>query len=289
MKRYFSVAAILLLSLAAAAYYYAEWTPVALSADELRLRKLAPIAPPVGQQITNVALAIVKVSPTTFGYAVTVNVQNVGTEPVFLALGGPSGAPFLQSLDVQQFAPDLGWQSVGPCHDLPPYTTRLLAPGESTGDVIPIGDACHGFGSAPCHRRIERLGGEIRAALYWVYASDRDFRERLTTPLSRKEFASPTVRIAEPLHAAPLDVCPTNMVRPTYPEAAKKGKLQGTVVLDVTVAEDGSVTDVEVVKGVDILTAAAQKAVRQWRYRPYLRKEGLVPTHRRVTINFDLP
>lgn len=289
MKRRFSIAAVLVLLLAAATYYYRARTPVALSADELRLRKLAPFSPLVGQQVLNVALTIVKVSPTTFGYEVTVKVQNVGTEAAFLALGGPSDAPWLQSLDVQQFTPVLGWQSVGPCHDLPPYTTRLLAPGETTQGVIPIGDTCHGFTSTPCHGRIEHLAGEIRAGLYWVYASDAEFRQRLTTPLSRREFASQSLRIPAPVHAAALDQCPTSSVPPIYPAAAKKAKIQGRVLLEVAVAEDGSVSDVTVLGGPKILAAAAADAVRQWRYRPYSRKENLVQTHRTVSIKFGIP
>jgi periplasmic protein TonB len=47
-------------------------------------------------------------------------------------------------------------------------------------------------------------------------------------------------------------------------------KLEGPVVLQAVVAEDGTVHDLKVIKGNPTLARAAIEAVSQWRYRPYL-------------------
>ena len=58
-------------------------------------------------------------------------------------------------------------------------------------------------------------------------------------------------------------------VQPIYPEEAKRRGIAGSVVLDVTVNEHGSVTALRLVSGNEILAKAAITAVRQWIYDPY--------------------
>lgn len=55
-------------------------------------------------------------------------------------------------------------------------------------------------------------------------------------------------------------------VDPIYPAT----EAQGSVVLHVVIAVDGSVGDVTVVEGDPVLAKAAADAVRQWRYQPTL-------------------
>jgi TonB family protein len=60
-------------------------------------------------------------------------------------------------------------------------------------------------------------------------------------------------------------------VSPTYAAEAKSAGVEGTVVLKVTVSNTGSVTGVSLVEGNPSLAAPATKAVKQWRYKPYVR------------------
>jgi serine/threonine-protein kinase len=54
-----------------------------------------------------------------------------------------------------------------------------------------------------------------------------------------------------------------------YPEAARRLRLRGTVVVELTVTEDGEVADPRVVESAgEILDAALVEAVRSWRYEP---------------------
>jgi TonB family protein len=57
---------------------------------------------------------------------------------------------------------------------------------------------------------------------------------------------------------------------PVYPAPAKRAKLQGTVLLDVTIAEDGLVVGVDVLEGNEQLAVAAADAVKRWVYEPVL-------------------
>jgi len=52
-------------------------------------------------------------------------------------------------------------------------------------------------------------------------------------------------------------------VDPVYPELAKRARVSGTVILTVTVDEQGNVTDVNVLQGHPLLDQAAIAAVRQ--------------------------
>ena len=79
-------------------------------------------------------------------------------------------------------------------------------------------------------------------------------------------------------------------VTPEYPKDAKEEGVQGDIVLDAVIAEDGSVRETRVLRGEDArLVGAAQSAVGQWRFEPVRDAKGkpmeVVFT---VTIRFKL-
>jgi TonB family protein len=75
---------------------------------------------------------------------------------------------------------------------------------------------------------------------------------------------------------------------PEYPAAARATRRVGEVVLEVHVAEDGSVSSVRTVKGDPLLAAAATEAVRNWRYQPYRLHDRPSQFHTDVTLSFTL-
>jgi TonB family protein len=77
-------------------------------------------------------------------------------------------------------------------------------------------------------------------------------------------------------------------VEPDYPEAARGQQLQGAVVLDVHIGQDGTVQDVKVVSGEPLLADAAMAAVRQWRFQPRSIDGAPAEMQTRVTLNFRL-
>lgn len=80
-----------------------------------------------------------------------------------------------------------------------------------------------------------------------------------------------------------------DQVQPSYPEQALKAGLQGAVVLQAWIGRDGSIRDLKLVNGSMLLGRAAVKAVKQWRYKPYLRNGVAVEAETYVTVNFKLP
>jgi len=57
-----------------------------------------------------------------------------------------------------------------------------------------------------------------------------------------------------------------HQVAPAYPEEAKRERVEGNVVLDVTVEENGKVSMTKVISGHRLLQQAAVDAVKQWRF-----------------------
>ena len=61
----------------------------------------------------------------------------------------------------------------------------------------------------------------------------------------------------------------THKVEPQYPASARQANLQGTVLLDTLIGQDGTVVKVKPVSGPEALASAAMEAVRWWRFQPY--------------------
>jgi TonB family protein len=78
-------------------------------------------------------------------------------------------------------------------------------------------------------------------------------------------------------------------VQPSYPEQALRAGLQGPVVLQAWIRRDGTIRDLKLIRGSLVLGRAAYSAVKQWRYKPYLRNGEAVEAQTYVTIDFRLP
>ncbi len=73
-----------------------------------------------------------------------------------------------------------------------------------------------------------------------------------------------------------------------YPLLGDRTRVQGSVVLEAVIGADGAIEGLRVISGPSILTAAAQQAVRQWRFKPYLQNGQPVETKARITVNFSI-
>ena len=77
-------------------------------------------------------------------------------------------------------------------------------------------------------------------------------------------------------------------VDPIYPEMATRVRVEGTVMLELTVDENGNVSNARVIKGHPLLDQAAIDAVKQWKYTPtYLNSEP-VPVITTAIVVFRL-
>jgi TonB family protein len=77
-------------------------------------------------------------------------------------------------------------------------------------------------------------------------------------------------------------------VDPKYPPEALKAGVSGKVVLEATTSKEGDVTDLVVIDGHPLLNPAAQDALRQWKYEPYIIKGVKKPVKFTVVMNFTL-
>lgn len=98
--------------------------------------------------------------------------------------------------------------------------------------------------------------------------------------------ASPSepVRVGGAISAPRL----VHRVAPDYPYLAQAAQIEGMVILEATVDEDGVVNDVRVLRSHAVLDASAVDAVRQWRYEPLMLNGLPTPFVLTVTVSFGL-
>ena len=75
-------------------------------------------------------------------------------------------------------------------------------------------------------------------------------------------------------------------VLPEYPALARQQGLFGTVELEAVVDVEGKVRDVRVVRGVAVLSGAAQKAVMRWKYKPALLNGKPIASSVEIQVSF---
>ncbi len=77
-------------------------------------------------------------------------------------------------------------------------------------------------------------------------------------------------------------------VAPVYPAIAIASHVEGKVVLDCLITEEGRIAGVTVLEGNPLLTSAAAEAVQQWIYTPTLLSGVRSAVIMKVTVNFTL-
>jgi protein TonB len=81
----------------------------------------------------------------------------------------------------------------------------------------------------------------------------------------------------------------TDRVDPEYTEVARKSRVAGLVIVEAVINKYGRVEQVRVVKGLPMgLSEAAERAVRQWRFKPGTLNGQPVDTIFNLTVNFKL-
>lgn len=75
-------------------------------------------------------------------------------------------------------------------------------------------------------------------------------------------------RLNAPITVPPAPLRLVKRVEPLYPPIAQSAHISGIVVLNITVAPDGHVSNATVVKSLPLFDQAAIDAVQRWRYEP---------------------
>jgi TonB family protein len=132
-------------------------------------------------------------------------------------------------------------------------THRTLYPGSNVAKVQIPGDSNH--------------VSEVKASV-----------ASLPTNAAERELVSPNV---PELHQ-------TQTIDASYPLLGQHMRVQGSVVLQAVVGADGIIENLRVLSGPTVLTTAAQQAVREWHFKPYLQNGQAVETKARITVNFSI-
>jgi TonB family protein len=127
----------------------------------------------------------------------------------------------------------------------------------------------------------------------------RDLSLRITTDGSpanaergQSNESQPDAQDSEPpIQLGPGVTPPTVVFRvePQYTPEARAEKYNGTVVLKATVHENGTLTVIDVVRGLDFgLTEKAIEAIELWKFRPGMKDGKAVAVTLNVEVNFNL-
>jgi protein TonB len=77
-------------------------------------------------------------------------------------------------------------------------------------------------------------------------------------------------------------------VKPEYPQTARADGRTGTVVLKVIIRADGSVAEVQVMRGEEPFVSSAVAAVKKWKYAPARFKGQAITIYKIIQIPFKL-
>ena len=80
----------------------------------------------------------------------------------------------------------------------------------------------------------------------------------------------------------------THSVDPVYPPIAQAARVQGIVIIEAVIAEDGRVSNARILRSIPLLDQAALEAVRRWQFTPSFLNGQPVPVIMTVTVNFML-
>ncbi|HTM02821.1 MAG TPA: energy transducer TonB, partial [Vicinamibacterales bacterium] len=80
----------------------------------------------------------------------------------------------------------------------------------------------------------------------------------------------------------------TKNVAPEYPAIAQSSRVQGIVIVEATIDEQGRIAEARILRSIPLLDQAALDAEKQWEYTPTLLNGMPVPVIMTVTVNFTL-
>lgn len=97
------------------------------------------------------------------------------------------------------------------------------------------------------------------------------------------------VPTSSPVDEPEVQVMAIEQVKPSYPGIARQASLEGTVLVQVLIGEDGRVHDVQVVSSDSpIFEEAATKAAAQWVFTPAMQNGKPCATRVRIPFKFSL-
>ncbi|MGD9487233.1 MAG: TonB family protein [Calditrichaceae bacterium] len=134
--------------------------------------------------------------------------------------------------------------------------------------------------------RITILGLSLMVILFsWQCSNDNN-----AAPSETKQQISSVVTQSDAMDFSSVDVKPelVKKERPEYPEDARRGGIEGTVIVAVTIDVDGSVTEASILKSVPLLDQAALDAARMAQFTPAEHDGKKVKVTMKIPYQFKL-
>jgi protein TonB len=103
-------------------------------------------------------------------------------------------------------------------------------------------------------------------------------------PAASGEGAAGKVRLSSGITAGLL-LAP---IHPEYPQIAKLTRTEGTVIVTAIIDTQGRIIGLKVLSGPAMLRSAAENAIREARYRPYLLNGQPVEVETTISVNFHM-
>jgi periplasmic protein TonB len=152
--------------------------------------------------------------------------------------------------------------------DKPPPPKEMIAPKEMPKEAAPEADPSEDKGIA-------------------VYGEGKGDPAGLEGGMAGAVAGGQVGVIALPEDAVPPMPASSNRI-PTYPQEARASGKTGTVVLKVVILANGTVADVQVMRGEEPFVSAALATVKGWKYEPARYKGQPISVYRIIQIPFKL-
>ena len=103
---------------------------------------------------------------------------------------------------------------------------------------------------------------------------------------------SPVVKVAPPkgptrVSSGVVSGLKISGATPVYPPIAKAAHVSGAVVLHAIISKEGTIKNLTVISGPEMLKSSALEAVQTWRYKPYLLNGEPTEVDTQITVNFN--
>jgi len=178
----------------------------------------------------------------------------------------------------QPMAPDSGTSSATGSPTAPAAATASVRPAVTPGMAVAPPPSAAATTAAPAATKPETNK-----------ASDNPDDSKKNTATVPSDAKLPEENSAIILSSKGAEKRLAHSVPPKYPVEARSGAAQGTVVLKAVVDETGKVEGLRLVEGNATLATAAIHAVKQWRYRPYVRNGKAQAFQTVVIVDFQRP